>query len=125
MGRILTLATLLLLLAMALGQRFWEHLVRTRGTTRRREILLDCLLLFVLASIYLAPYYKHKYTDQWQVSIESTFISDVRFLAAHWPHPQCGNRCGDCQARALIIFIHPRCVTVPRCFPPRYSAGGP
>jgi hypothetical protein len=55
--------------------------------TRRREILLDCLLLFLLASIFLAPYYTHKYTDQWP-SIESTFISDARFLAAHWPHPQ-------------------------------------
>jgi len=55
--------------------------------TRRREILLDCLLLFLLASVFLAPYYTHKYTDQWP-SIESTFISDARFLAAHWPHPQ-------------------------------------
>ena len=55
--------------------------------TRRREILLDCVILFVLASILLAPYYTHKYTDQWP-SIESTFISDARFLAAHWPHPR-------------------------------------
>ncbi|HEX3744710.1 MAG TPA: hypothetical protein VHW09_12295 [Bryobacteraceae bacterium] len=55
--------------------------------TRRREILLDCALLFIAASIFLAPYYTHKYTDQWP-SIESTFISDARFLAAHWPHPQ-------------------------------------
>ena len=55
--------------------------------TRRREILLDCALLFLLASVFLAPYYTHKYTDQWP-SIESTFISDARFLAAHWPHPQ-------------------------------------
>ena len=55
--------------------------------TRRRELLLDCLLLFLLATLLLAPYYTHKYTDQWP-SIESTFISDARFLAAHWPHPQ-------------------------------------
>jgi len=55
--------------------------------TRRREILLDCAILFVLASILLAPYYTHKYTDQWP-SIESTFISDARFLVAHWPHPR-------------------------------------
>jgi hypothetical protein len=59
----------------------------TRRLTRRREILLDCALLFLLASLFLAPYYTHKYTDQWP-SIESTFISDARFLAAHWPHPQ-------------------------------------
>ena len=55
--------------------------------TRRREILLDCAILFLLATILLAPYYTHKYTDQWP-SIESTFISDARFLAAHWPHPR-------------------------------------
>ena len=55
--------------------------------TRRREVLLDCALLFLLASTFLAPFYKHKYTDQWP-SIESTFISDARFLAAHWPHPR-------------------------------------
>jgi hypothetical protein len=61
--------------------------VTAPGVTRRREILLDCALLFILASIFLAPYYTHKYTDQWP-SIESTFISDARFLAAHLPHPQ-------------------------------------
>jgi hypothetical protein len=53
----------------------------------RRAVLLDCALLFLLASIFLAPYYTRKYTDQWP-SIESTFISDARFLAVHWPHPQ-------------------------------------
>jgi hypothetical protein len=53
----------------------------------RREILLDCALLFILASLFLAPYYTRKYTDQWP-SIESTFIADARFLAAHLPHPQ-------------------------------------
>src|ERR1035438_4363097 len=57
------------------------------GMTRRREVLLDCVLLFLLASTFLAPFYKHKYTDQWP-SIERTFISDARFLAAHWPHPR-------------------------------------
>ena len=29
----------------------------------------------------------NKYTDQWP-SIESTFIADARFLAAHFPHPR-------------------------------------
>src|SRR5271165_1666795 len=55
--------------------------------TRRRQVLLDCALLFLLAAMFLAPYYKRKYTDQWP-SIESTFISDARFLAAHLPHPR-------------------------------------
>jgi hypothetical protein len=53
----------------------------------RREILLDFALLFLLASFLFAPYYTRKYTDQWP-SIESTFISDARFLATHLPHPQ-------------------------------------
>jgi hypothetical protein len=55
--------------------------------TRRREILLDCALLFLLATWFLARYFTYKYTDQWR-SIESTFISEARILAAHWPHPQ-------------------------------------
>ena len=55
--------------------------------TRRRKILLDCALLFVLVSILLAPYYTHKFTNQWP-SIESTFISEAHLLLDHWPHPQ-------------------------------------
>jgi hypothetical protein len=55
--------------------------------SRRREILLDCFLLFVCTAVLVGPYFKAKYTDKWN-SIESTFISDARFLAAHWPHPQ-------------------------------------
>jgi hypothetical protein len=35
----------------------------------------------------IRPYFKAEYEDKWQ-SIESTFISDARFLVAHWPHPQ-------------------------------------
>jgi hypothetical protein len=55
--------------------------------SRRREILLDGFLLFVLTAVLVGPYFKAKYTDKWS-SIESTFISDARYLAAHWPHPQ-------------------------------------
>ena len=55
--------------------------------SRRRGILLDCFLLFVFTAVLVGPYFKVKYTDKWG-SIESTFISDARFLAAHWPHPQ-------------------------------------
>jgi hypothetical protein len=53
----------------------------------RHQIPFDFCLLFLLATAFLAPYYTHKYTDQWP-SIESTFISQARFLTAHWPHPQ-------------------------------------
>ncbi|MGA2271367.1 MAG: hypothetical protein ABSH44_23120 [Bryobacteraceae bacterium] len=55
--------------------------------SRRQEILLDCFLLFLFTAVLVGPYFKAKYTDKWS-SIESTFISDARFLAAHWPHPQ-------------------------------------
>jgi hypothetical protein len=55
--------------------------------TRRRQILLDCLLLFLCTWILIRPYVLNKYTNQWP-SIESTFIADARFLAAHLPHPQ-------------------------------------
>ena len=55
--------------------------------SRRKEILLDLLLIFLFAAVLIRPLFKAKYLDKW-ASIESTFISDARFLAAHWPHPQ-------------------------------------
>jgi hypothetical protein len=55
--------------------------------SRRREILLDGFLLLVFTAVLVGPYFKVKFTDKWG-SIESTFISDARYLAAHWPHPQ-------------------------------------
>lgn len=52
----------------------------------RRQVVLDCFLIFLFAAILIRPYFKAKYTDKW-ASIESTFISDARFLIDHWPHP--------------------------------------
>src|ERR1017187_4268971 len=52
-----------------------------------RQILLDFFLVFLYTAILIRPYFKAKYEDKWG-SIESTFISDARYLAAHWPHPQ-------------------------------------
>jgi hypothetical protein len=48
--------------------------------------LLDSFLLFVFASILVNPFYRAEYLSAWN-SIESTFISDARFLSVHWPHP--------------------------------------
>ncbi|MGA1995186.1 MAG: hypothetical protein ABSH45_05335 [Bryobacteraceae bacterium] len=65
--------------------------------SRRAAVLLDCFLVFLFAAALIRPYFKAKYLDKWE-SIESTFISDARFLVAHWPHPQwqplwyCGTR---------------------------------
>jgi hypothetical protein len=55
--------------------------------SRGKEILLDFFLVFLFTAILIRPYFKAKYTDKW-ASIESTFISDARFLMEHWPHPQ-------------------------------------
>ena len=57
------------------------------GLTRRRQILLDCFLIFLFAAVLIRPFFKARYTDKW-ASIESTFIADARFLMDHWPHPQ-------------------------------------
>jgi hypothetical protein len=53
----------------------------------QKKILLDFFLVFLFAAMLIRPYFKVKYTDKW-ASIESTFISDARFLSEHWPHPQ-------------------------------------
>ena len=54
---------------------------------RRASLPLDFLLVFLLAAALIWPLFKIKYADKW-ASIESTFISDARFLKEHWPHPQ-------------------------------------
>jgi hypothetical protein len=59
----------------------------TAASSRRREILLDLFLIFLFAAILIRPLFKAKYLDKW-ASIESTFISDARFLMENWPHPQ-------------------------------------
>ncbi|HEY1338803.1 MAG TPA: hypothetical protein VGF59_14905 [Bryobacteraceae bacterium] len=61
--------------------------MRLPKLSRRREILLDLLLIFLIAAALIRPFFKAKYTDKW-ASIESTFIADARFLIDHWPHPQ-------------------------------------
>jgi hypothetical protein len=62
-------------------------LIRLPKFSRRAEIVLDFCLIFLYAAILIRPYFRAAYEDKWQ-SIESTFISDARFLAEHWPHPQ-------------------------------------
>ena len=59
--------------------------------------LLDSVAVFALAVVLIAPLFRLKYMDNW-ASIESTFISDGRFLLENWPHPgwhplwYCGTR---------------------------------
>ena len=59
----------------------------TPKLSRRNEILLDFVLVFLLTAALIRPFFKAKYTDKW-ASIESTFVADARFLMDHWPHPQ-------------------------------------
>ncbi len=65
--------------------------------TKIRKLLVDLLLVFFGAAILIRPLFRAKYLQLWS-SIESTFIADGRFLAAHWPHPlwqplwYCGTR---------------------------------
>jgi hypothetical protein len=64
---------------------------------RRLGFLLDCFLIFLFAAVLIRPLFRVDYLDLWG-SIESTFISDARFLRDHWPHPDwqpnwyCGTR---------------------------------
>ena len=70
-------------------------IIPIRGPGRRH--LLDALLIVLLTAVLIEPLHTAKYLARWD-SIESTFISDARFLQAHWPHPQwqplwyCGTR---------------------------------
>jgi hypothetical protein len=58
-----------------------------RKRPRRAEIVLDAVLLFLLTAAVIRPWFTTVYQNKWG-SIESTFISDSRFLIEHWPHPR-------------------------------------
>ncbi len=68
-----------------------------KSLRKHLKFLLDLLLIFFFAAVLVRPLYHAKYLQLWP-SIESTFIADGRFLAAHWPHPlwqplwYCGTR---------------------------------
>ena len=49
-------------------------------------VLRDFLLLFAFTAFLIWPLFKLKWSASWG-SIESTFISDARYLADNWPHP--------------------------------------
>ena len=60
--------------------------MKSGAGSHRASVYLDFVLLFLLTGALIWPLFKVKYTDKW-ASIESTFISDARFLKEHWPHP--------------------------------------
>jgi hypothetical protein len=59
---------------------------RPKTVRSRAWLLPDLLFVFCCTALLIGPLFRVKYEDRW-ASIESTFISDARFLAAHWPHP--------------------------------------
>ncbi len=50
----------------------------------RAIVLADCLLILGLAAALVWPVFQLEYLDSWG-SIESTFISDARYLKENWP----------------------------------------
>lgn len=56
----------------------------------RRDWLLDCFLIALLAAALIWPMFKTRYYENW-LSIDSTFIADARFLMENWPHPGWNN----------------------------------
>jgi hypothetical protein len=57
------------------------------GFLKRLALVLDCLLLAAITAWMIQPLFTLKYMDRW-ISMEATYIGDVRFLAEHWPHPR-------------------------------------
>jgi hypothetical protein len=55
-------------------------------SSARAAVVLDSILFFLFTAWMIRPLFQLKYVDRW-ISIESTFISDARYLAEHWPHP--------------------------------------
>jgi hypothetical protein len=53
---------------------------------RRLWYAVDFLIVFLFVALLIRPLFRVKYMELWG-SIESTFISDARFLRDNWPHP--------------------------------------
>jgi hypothetical protein len=57
-----------------------------RLSSVRLSYAMDCAIIFFIATALIFPLFSLSYSTNWP-SIESTFISDARFLVGHWPHP--------------------------------------
>ena len=56
-----------------------------RSTWKR--VALDIVLICLFTAVLIRPLFKMRYMDNW-ASIESTFISDARYLSENWPSPK-------------------------------------
>jgi hypothetical protein len=72
------------------------HLHPTQAMPKR-QLLLDCTLLLLIAAALIWPLFRIQYLDDW-MSIEGSFIGDARYIRDHFPHPKwhalwyCGTR---------------------------------
>jgi hypothetical protein len=63
----------------------------------KRQVLLDCSLLWLIAAVLIGPLFRIQYLNDW-MSIEGSFIGDARYIQEHFPHPKwhalwyCGTR---------------------------------
>jgi hypothetical protein len=55
--------------------------------TLRLRVAVDILLIVLGMAALILPLFRMRYMDNW-ASIESTFISDARFLSENWPSPK-------------------------------------
>lgn len=90
----------------------------------RLKYLIEFFAVFLVVAILIWPLFRIKYLDLWG-SIESTFISDARFLRDHWPHPNwqpnwyCGTRTDYIYPPALRYGTAAITKAVPKVLPVR------
>ena len=56
-------------------------------TLPKRQILLDCALLFLLTAVLIAPLFRVEYLDNWR-STDGALIANARYVQEHFPHPK-------------------------------------
>lgn len=56
-------------------------------TLAKRQILLDCALLFLLTAVLIAPLFRVEYLDNWG-STDGALITNARYVQEHFPHPK-------------------------------------
>lgn len=91
---------------------------------RRWSYLIDALIVFLFVAVLIRPLFRVKYMELWG-SIESTFVSDARFLRDNWVHPNwqpnwyCGTRTDYIYPPALRYGTAAITKAVPKVLPVR------
>ncbi|HEV8145367.1 MAG TPA: hypothetical protein VGP79_03260 [Bryobacteraceae bacterium] len=53
----------------------------------KRQLLLDCALLFLLTAVLIAPLFRIEYLNNWE-STDGALITNARYVQEHFPHPK-------------------------------------